>query len=320
MDEKAEQLKESAKTSWEKLWDKIESWGEAIILNLPNFILAILVFILFLVVARFIKKWMHKILERPIRQISIRNLIANVTSTVVVGVGFVLALNILNLNDMLTSILAGAGVAGLAVGLALQGTLSNTFSGIFLALRNVISVGDWVETNGYAGTILDIDLRNTQLKEADNNIVVLPNKMILENPFKNFALTKRVRSTVKCGVGYESDLEQVKKICVEAIQAIFPPNEGEEIEFHYLEFGDSSINFQVRFWGNAQKEIVAVEAKSQAIIAIKKAFDANNINIPFPIRTLQYDMPLRIHSVSDGASEEAAKEEEEQGKQTPSEE
>lgn len=298
MDETKDQLKESAKSSWDKLWDKIEHWGELIILNLPNFILAVVIFVAALFISKVVKKWTHKILQKPIRQVSIRHLIANVLSIIIIGIGLVLALNIMNLNQMLTSILAGAGVAGLAVGLALQGTLSNTFSGIFLALRDVISVGDWVETNGYSGTVIDIDLRNTQLKEADNNIVVLPNQMILDNPFKNYGLTQRVRCTINCGVGYESDLENVKEVCVNAIKELFPPNRGENIEFHYLEFGSSSINFQVRFWANSQKALTSLEAKTKAIMAIKKTFDEHKINIPFPIRTLQHSTPLEFKNLA----------------------
>lgn len=321
MDDKAKQIKENALGSWDKLWNKLEGWGEAIIMNLPNFILATVIFVLALALARFVKKWVLKVLEKPVQQVSIRNLISNVTSIVVVGIGLLLALNIMHLDEMLTSLLAGAGVAGLAIGLALQGTLANTFSGILLAVRKVVSVGDWIETNGYAGTVIDIDLRNTQIREADNNIVVLPNQMILDNPFKNYGLTQRIRCTIQCGVGYESDLDQVIEVCKSAIEDIYPPNPGENIEIHFLEFGGSSINFHVRFWANGQRSLTALEAKSKAIIAIKKAFDAHDINIPFPIRTLQHSTPLQLHTnmeVVSSNDQSVKSEEEEEEEEEPS--
>jgi small conductance mechanosensitive channel len=84
-------------------------------------------------------------------------------------------------------------------------------------------------------------------------------------------------------------LEKVREIAIDAIQNSFPQDKSKEIEFHYLEFGDSSINFQMRFWVDAQAKLTMLEARSEAIIVIKKAFDAHNINIPFPIRTL--DLP-----------------------------
>lgn len=287
MDEKlTDQFQNQMTSSWDKIMNKLAGWVDSIILNLPNLILAILIFTIAYWLSTYIKNWVNKLLRKAIKEASIRGLISNIASIVFIALGLVLALNVLNLNDVLTSILAGAGVAGLAVGLALQGTLANTFSGIFLAIRDVLSVGDWVETNGFSGVILEIDLRNTKLKEADNNIVVIPNQMILDNPFKNYGLTTKIRSTIKCGVAYGSDLESVQTIAKEAITELYPPQGGQEVEFHYLEFGGSSIDFQLRFWVNATKKLTALEAKSKAMIALKKAFDAHNIDIPFPIRTL----------------------------------
>jgi len=253
---------------------------------LPNFILATIVFILFYWLSRKLGGWFDKYLKKFIKQASVRDLIANISSIIILALGLFLALSIMNLDEVLTSLLAGAGVAGLAIGLALQGTIANTFSGIFLAVNEILQIGDWVETNGYSGKVVEINLRNLKLKESDNNIVVIPNKMVIENPFKNYGLTKRIRATVNCGVGYDSDLEEVKAIATNVIEKLYPPNGNESIEFHYLSFGDSSIDFQLRFWIDATVKIAALEARSRAIMAIKKTFDQNNIDIPFPIRTV----------------------------------
>ncbi len=273
---------------------KIGTWFTDIITALPNLVLAIIVFVLAYFAAKKVKEYTARGLQRLVSQASVRSLISNVSAAIVVGIGLILALNVLNLEGMLTSLLAGAGIAGLAISLALQGTLSNMFSGIYLAVKDVINIGDWIETNGYAGTVVEITLRSTQIKESDNNIVVIPNKDVMDNPFKNYALTKRLRITLSCGVGYESDLEEVRDIAQKAIGDLFKPHEGEKVEFHYLEFGDSSINFQVRFWVDAKLSLTVLEARSEAVIALKKAFDAKDINIPFPIRTLMHETPLKL--------------------------
>lgn len=278
----------------EAMWDKIGGWFQGIITNLPNLILAIVVFVIAYFIAQKVKQYTEKGLQRIIHQDSVRSLISSIAAAIAVGIGLILALNVLNLEGMLTSLLAGAGIAGLAISLALQGTLSNMFSGIYLAVKDVINIGDWIETNGYAGTVVEITLRSTQIKESDNNIVVIPNKDVMDNPFKNYALTKRLRITLSCGVGYESDLEEVRNIAKKAIGDLFEPHEGEKVEFHYLEFGDSSINFQVRFWVDAKLSLTVLEARSEAVIALKKAFDAKDINIPFPIRTLMHQTPLKL--------------------------
>lgn len=279
-------MEEQLNSSWSKLLDKLSGWVDALILNLPNFLIALMVFIFCYWLARNLQGWANKYLKKIIKQPSIRGLLANVVSILTIIMGIILALSILNLDGTLKSLLAGAGIAGLAISLALQGTLSNTFSGLFIAIKDELNIGDYVETNGYSGKIVEIDLRNTKIKEADNNIVVVPNKMILDNPFKNYGLTTRIRTTITCGVGYESDLTEVKEIAVKAIEDIFPPNNGEQIEFYYTDFGGSSIDFLLRFWVDAKEKLTSLEVKSAAIMKIKEEFDKHEINIPFPIRTI----------------------------------
>lgn len=270
----------------EKMQSRILNWIDSAILNLPNLLIAIIIFIISFWLSKNLESWSNKALKKVIKQASIRSLISNVLSIMIIAFGLFLALGVLNLDEVLKSLLAGAGVAGLAIGLALQGTIANTFSGIFLAIKNVINIGDWIETNGFSGRVIEIDLRNTKIKEADNNIVVIPNKMVLDNPFKNFGLTERIRTTIECGVSYDSNLKLVKKVAVDTIGKIFPPINLEKVEFHFLNFGSSSIDFQIRFWVQATANLTSVEAKSEAIIALKEAFDKNNIDIPFPTRTV----------------------------------
>jgi len=280
-------MEEQLNLSLSNLLKKLSGWLDSLIINLPNLLIALLVFVIAYWLSRNLQGWTNKYLRRIIRQPSIRGLVANIVSILTIIVGLILSLSILNLDGTLKSLLAGAGVAGLAISLALQGTLSNTFSGLFIAIKDEINIGDWIETNDFSGIVVEIDLRNTKIKGSDNNIVVVPNKLILEKPFKNFGLTKRIRTTITCGVGYESDLAKVKKIAIKAIGELYPTNKGEHIEFYYTDFGGSSIDFLLRFWVDAKENLTALEVKSDAIMKIKDTFDENNINIPFPIRTIK---------------------------------
>ncbi|MGI9525751.1 MAG: mechanosensitive ion channel family protein [Weeksellaceae bacterium] len=283
-----EKVSEGFQTSWDKMWDRIFNWKEQLIEHLPEVILSILVFTLCYVISIYVKRWIKKPLSRIIKRASIRALVANIVSGFIVLIGLLISVSLLNLSDLLTGIMAAGGIAGLAVALAFQGTLANTFSGIFLSLNDVMNVGDWVVTNGFEGNIEEITLRNTRIREADNNIAVIPNKNIIESPFKNYGLTPRIRTSIKCGVHYDSDLRFVKKIAIEAISKRFPHLDYEHVEFHWLEFADSSINFQIRFWIEARSNLTILEAKSEAIMIIKETFDHQGINIPFPIRTLEW--------------------------------
>lgn len=279
-------MEEQIQSSWNRLIDKLTLWIDTLILSLPNFLIALLTFICAYWLSKNLQGYLNRLLRKVIKQPSIRGLITNIFSIVVIMLGVFLALAILNLDGTLKSLLAGAGVAGLAISLALQGTISNTFSGIFIAVKDELNVGDYIESNGYSGEVIEIDLRNTKIKENDNNIVVIPNKMILDNPFKNFGLTQQIRTTIVCGVDYSSDLDQVEVIAKDTIATLFPNNDHNRIELFYTNFGDSTIDFILRFWSDGRKNLKAIEVKSKAIKGIKKAFEKNDINIPFPIRTL----------------------------------
>ena len=280
--------------SVEGIWEKLGEWLDQMILGLPNFILAFIVFLLFVLGAKYLGKILDKILRYRVRQHSIREITIKIIKVVVIAVGFFVALGLLNLDKVLTSVLAGAGVVGLAIGLALQGTLNNTFSGILLSFLPEIQIGDWIENNGYAGRVVEINLRSIVIREADNNYVVIPNSQVIDAPFKNFSRTSRSRIMVNCGVAYNSDLELVRDITIKTLSDLYPQKKGEEVEFMYNEFGDSSINFVVRFWANVTSNRDILIAKSAAIIAIKKVYDQHDVNIPFPIRTLEFNNRLNI--------------------------
>lgn len=290
-------MKDQLAEAYNLLIDKLEGWFNIIVTNIPNLILAILVLFAAYFVSKYVNKYVSKLMARRVEQNSITNMVGRISAVVVVLAGLFLALGILNLSKTLTSLLAGAGVAGLAIGLALQGTLSNTFAGVVLSFRKKIQIGHWVETNGFSGEVMDINLKDFTLKEADNNIVVIPNKMILENPLKNYTLTTKMRVFLECGVGYESNLEDVERITKETICNTFDQIEKpEDVEFYYTEYGGSSINYLCRFWIDAENALEKLRAKSKAIIEIKKAYDKADINIPFPIRTLQFDNKLSFEA------------------------
>lgn len=290
-------MKEQFNEALGNLIEKLQGWFNTTIEYIPNFILAILVMVAAFFAARYISRIVGKLVSKKIEQDSIKNAIARVSAVVVVALGLFIALGVMNLGKALTSLLAGAGVVGLAIGLALQGTLANTFAGLILSFRKKIRIGDWVETTGYSGEVMDINLKDFTLKESDNNIVVIPNKTILDNPLKNYSLTTKMRVFLECGVGYESDLEKVEQLTKEVIANTFDQVEKpDDVEFYYTEFGGSSINYLCRFWIDAESMLEKLKAKTKAIIEIKKAYDKEDINIPFPIRTLQFDNKLNVNT------------------------
>ncbi|MBF4983837.1 mechanosensitive ion channel family protein, partial [Nonlabens mediterrranea] len=177
-------------TTTELIVNQLESWYEALITNLPSMAVALIVLIVTYFISKWVSRGVQRLVQHKVNQVSVRKLIGKVAAAIVIIGGLFIALNVLDLNETVQAIIAGAGVSGLVIGLALQGTLSNTLSGVHLSFRKMVSVGDWVETNGYEGEIISIDLNKFIMREADNNTVIIPNKLIMDNPMKNYGLTK----------------------------------------------------------------------------------------------------------------------------------
>lgn len=279
--------------AFQEMYVKLNTWLDTLILNIPNIIIAVVVFLFTLLIAKYFSKLLQKLLRKTSIQISMRRVLGRAIAMVIVAIGLFLILGILDLDKTLKTILAGAGVAGLAVGLALQGALTNTFSGVVLSYIKNVKNGDWIKTNGYEGAIVDVDFRALTLRQKDNNLVYIPNKLVIENPIKNFSATEKSRVILENGVAYDSNLEKVKELTTQIIIDNFDvPETPEDVLFLYRGFGNSAITYEIRFWINSSSALEVAKAKSEAIMLIKKAYDKEGIGIPFPIRTLDFGNQL----------------------------
>lgn len=267
---------------------KLEIWMKQLILMLPNLFIALILLLVTFYVARQMRRFAEKLLPRISHSAALNNLFATMVQTGTLLLGIFFALNILKLDKTVTTMLAGVGIIGLALGFAFQDIAANFISGVIIAVRKPFGVGDVIETNDYFGTIERINMRTIDLRRVTGELVKVPNRKVFESVMVNFTHYGIRRIDLKMGVSYAEDLERVQKIVKEAVTGIKGMIENREVDVLYDEFGDSSINFLVRFWIQYKRQTDYVHAKSEAIIKIKKAFDAGNIQIPFPIRTLDF--------------------------------
>lgn len=276
--------------SLEPLVAKLQAWLDAMIKGLPNFILAVIVLVIGIFLSRFLKGYFKKGADRMVSHSTVANLIANIATTIFMLLVIFLVLGILNLTTALQSLLAGAGVVGLAIGLAFQDPLLNLFSGIMISTRNFFNIGDLVELEGHFGKVRRISLRSTYIETLQGQEVILPNKTVTESAIKNFSVLGYRRVDLACGVSYGDDLEHVRRVTIEAIKNGVKHDESKPVQLFFNEFGNSSINYILRFWlrDNATDQVSFLQAQSDAIMAIKQAYDENDIMIPFPIRTLDF--------------------------------
>lgn len=279
---------EQLNVSLENLIAKLESWLNTIIVNLPDFLLATIVLVSGILLTSRIQRYFYRLISRFSDKVTVNRFLSKIATAIFFLVVLFVVLNILGLSTALTTLLGTAGVAGLAVGLALQDPLINLFAGVMMSVRNFFKIGDLVETNDFFGTVEKISLRSTTIRTPQGQEVILPNKSVYQNPVKNYSTSSVRRIDLSCGVSYGDDLEKVKEVATRAVQDRVKFDREKPIDFFYTEFGSSSINFILRFWTNTGSQGNYLQLQSDAIMALKQAFDANDITIPFPIRTLDF--------------------------------
>jgi small conductance mechanosensitive channel len=182
-----------------------------------------------------------------------------------------------------TSLIAVLGAAGLAIGLALQGTLSNVAAGVMLLIFRPFKVGDFIEGGGHAGTVKTLNLFFTELATPDNIQIVVPNSDVWGTSIRNFSTHAERRVDFLIGVSYDTDLDQAMAALNDVIAAEPRIKSDPEPMVAVSELGDSSVNFVVRVWTqNADYFPVRFDMTK----AIKEKLDAEKIDIPFPTQTL----------------------------------
>ena len=186
-------------------------------------------------------------------------------------------------------LLAGLGIAGLAVALALQPTLANIFSGIAMILDKTIRIGDLIYLeNNTRGKVVKIGLRSTKLRTADNELIIVPNSDLANSKIQNVALPEpKSRAVIPFGVAYGSDIEKVKKIVLKEIKSVKHFVNEPEPNVVFLKMGDSALSFEAYFHVDSfENRLYAIdEANTKIYNALRKS----NIEIPFP----QMDVHLK---------------------------
>lgn len=273
--------------AYDLIVNKLSGWLNELVRMLPNILLAAIVLVLGLFLARTVRNVAKKLIAKISHHSTLNNLLASIIYITFVGIAIFVVLSILQLDKAVTSILAGAGIIGLALAFAFQDIAANFISGVFISFRRPIRIGDVVKIGDYMGKVHEINLRDTIISTFQGQMVIIPNKNVFQNPIENYSLLGKRRLDLSVGVSYDSDLEEVERITLAALTQIKGLTD-DKITMGYKEFADSSINYVVRIWINNPEQFEYWAVQHAVIIAIKKAYDHHNISIPFPIRTLDF--------------------------------
>ncbi|MFC1451953.1 mechanosensitive ion channel family protein [Verrucomicrobiota bacterium] len=207
-------------------------------------------------------------------------LVSFITSVAYVAImAFVIIAALGQLGVHTASFVAVLGAAGLAVGLALQGSLANFAAGVLMTIFKPFKIGDFIEAGGASGIVEEIGIFTTELKSPDNKKIILPNAKVTGDNIVNFSAKDQRRIDIVAGVSYGDDLDKVRKILEQVLSEDDRILDDPAPTIGVLELGDSSVNFAVRPWVKTADYWDVFFATQESI---KKRFDAEGISIPFP--------------------------------------
>lgn len=257
-----------------ELTAKLQTWATFYALRL---VAAAIILVVGWYGSRLLRALVKRLMERARIEETLQSFAGNVTCVAVMAFAIIAALARLGIQT--ASLIAVVGAAGLAVGLALQGSLANFAAGVLIILFKPFRVGDYVEAGGVAGTIEAISIFTTDLKSPDNKKIIVPNARMTADSIVNYTAKEERRLDLVVGVSYGADLDKVRST-LEAVLADEPRLLAEPAPvIGVLELADSSVNIAVRPWvRTADYWDVRFDLQK----AIKQRLDAEGIGIPFP--------------------------------------
>ncbi|MGO3707736.1 MAG: mechanosensitive ion channel family protein [Mesonia hippocampi] len=250
---------------------------EMVVSYAPKVLGAILTLVIGFWIANIVSKKVRKAMEK--REID-PSLTPFLTSLIGVGLKILILLSAASMFGLeVTSFVAIFGALGLAIGMALQGNLSHMAAGILILFFKPFKVGDFIITNGYSGTVKEIQIFNTILTTLDNRIIIIPNGTITSSPLENLTKNEIRKVPMTFGIGYNDDIDKARQIISQVVNNCPEVLKDQPVDILVSELADSSVNFAVRPWCKTE-DFWTVHFYMQE--HIKKEFDKNGIGIPFP--------------------------------------
>ncbi|WP_375287749.1 mechanosensitive ion channel family protein [Sphingomonas sp.] len=265
---------------------------------LPQFAIALVVIIVVAMVAKSARRLAEWLLRRTELRGTLVNLAETLLGVAIWTVGLLIAAAIVFPGVTPGNILAVLGLGSVAIGFAFKDIFENFLAGVLIMLRKQMRLGDMIECQDVEGRVEAISLRDTHLRELGGELVVVPNAYLFKNPVRVLTQGKTRRHTVEVGVAYDVDLDAAREVIAQAVRSAPDVNADKAVEVYAKEFGDSSINFLVRWWAGAQP-VDAHKTRDEVVRAIKRALDAEGMEIPFPIRTLVFPAAVPIAARND---------------------
>ena len=261
------------------------------VVRLPLILLGLVVLVVGLLFVAVVVKAVDRGFERSRADHAAQRLVGNLLRAVLVLLVVLLALSVAGVQ--VGAVLAGLGLAGLALAFALQNILENFVAGVLILIRKPFRRGDQIETHEYQGTVEDIDLRVTHIRDFDGELVLVPNSMVFTEPIVNLTRLGPRRTRLTIGVDYGDDHDQARTVLQQALEGVAGVLDEPPCEVLLTELADSSVDFELAYW--TQPTIREVRhVRDRVLSTCKRALEEAGMTIPWPIRTLAGEASIRI--------------------------
>ncbi len=262
--------------NWNELAELLQTTGVEFGINLVT---ALVIFVVGRWIIGMLVRGLKAVMQRQEIDKTLETFVTNLVRMVLLVFVIIAAIGALGVQT--TSLIAVLGAAGLAVGLALQGSLSNFAAGVLIVMFRPYKAGDYVEAAGIGGTVKGVQILTTIMETPDNKRIVVPNAQVMNSVITNYSANETRRVDMVVGVSYSDDLDKVRSTLQELISADDRVLDEPACTIAVSELADSSVNFVVRPWVNTSDYWGVKFALTEAI---KKRFDELGISIPFPQR------------------------------------
>jgi small conductance mechanosensitive channel len=251
--------------------------------------LSLATFLFFLFLSRKSRALLSRRLVKRMDDDLLANFLAGIFGSIVILIGLLVVFRIIGLTGVISGMLAGAGISAFIIGFALKDIGENFLSGILLAFKRPFKIGDIIDVNGIRGQVLQLNLRDTQIKTLDGKDVFIPNSALIKNPLINFTIDGYLRYAFMVGLDYGSDYVAAMKIIEKALQGV--PGileEKKKITVRVNELAESTLNIEINFWVDTLDHTIAdLDAKSAAILSVLTALEKAGFNLPAKIIELK---------------------------------
>jgi small-conductance mechanosensitive channel len=263
--------------------DALDQMLGSFLKSLPNILAALAILILSIYLARVLQRLVRQGLVKRSAGIQHVELVPQMAYWSLILLGSFAALQQVGIN--LTAFLAGLGIAGIALGFALQDVSKNFIAGVLMLVQQPFGTGDVIEVSGYTGTVLTIDLRATHLHTLDGLLVLIPNGDVYINPITNFSKVKHRRVEIITNVAADSVSERVRAMVMDAVRTVPGLSEGYSIDIFTQNIGAAGAELVVYYWIDTSQTNPGA-AKDAGLAAIRSVFRAEKIEPPLPTQTV----------------------------------